>query len=74
MPKQEQFNPYDEKYKKATDLPEAIRDKFVDLPEGGFVRKTAHELESKMENKAKKMPRKKLETGIKINGKRHRKT
>lgn len=55
------FNPheridgsYEPKYKKVADLPEVIRRNYVDLPEGGFVRKTAKDLYDKKEEEYKK--------------------
>ena len=37
----EKFNPSNQEYKKTADLPTEKRDKFVDLKNGGFVKKTA---------------------------------
>lgn len=42
MPKQEQFNPLDSKYKKVTDLPVENQEYYKDV-EGGFARKEAKE-------------------------------
>lgn len=39
MEKQEQFNPYDAKYKKVADLPEDQQQNFADTQSGGFVKK-----------------------------------
>ncbi|MFA5986804.1 MAG: hypothetical protein WC819_05675 [Parcubacteria group bacterium] len=37
----ENFDPYDPKYKSVKDLPGEEKEKYADLPEGGFVRKSA---------------------------------
>lgn len=39
----EKFNPFNKEYKNVSDLPAEERDKFVDLKNGGFVKKTAND-------------------------------
>ena len=39
----EKFDPTNPKYKKVEDLPKKQQDKFVDVPEGGFVKREANE-------------------------------
>lgn len=48
------FDPHDPKYKRVEDLPEAVRDRYVDLPDGGFVRKSSFELAKDVEKNLKR--------------------
>jgi len=52
------FNPSNPEYKRVEDLPEKQQKKFVDVPEGGFVRREAFDpiLEARIEEIIKKDP------------------
>lgn len=54
MPNQEQFNPYDEKYKKVEDLPKEEKENFEDVEGGGFIAKEAAKYEQKLKKEAEK--------------------
>lgn len=49
MPTNGDFSPSDKQYRSVADLPEAIRDQFVDVQGGGFVRKSVREYEEDLE-------------------------
>lgn len=58
---QPKFDPSDPKYKKVDDLPVAIRDRFVDLKEGGFVKSTVVDSDKKAKKDAEELEKWKIE-------------
>jgi len=49
----QEFNPNNPEYKKVSNLPKNVQKDFVNIPEGGFVKKTAKENLDKAEKVAK---------------------